>query len=408
MNKQLIIIFFCYLTNIITKESINQHEYELDDIKAFMLKHSLSGIKLVIDKYGIKFTSSSLSKSTKNSNHTIISLSKAQSKFDSPSLYLGGNIILGDTSNPIIISPNKNIEHQIIWPDSLAVKILAINSQGQLIARDSENSTITQLGETGNNQIICNPNTPITITSHSPSNGDIILTTGPQTNGNIYITSKNIKTPSNGELCMLGINDQNQIITFSKDNPITATFHDLSAIGTISLGTYKPGISASISINNNLLQNYIQNNGIVFNGDVYFNNSGFSLPTQNQTTTLIVDSKGKIGILLSSSKFKENINNLNISKTSFEKLQPRTYNYKNNIKEYFDKENKEIGLIAEEIDTIPELRPLVIYDKDNNPLSVNYNALSVLNTHQILKNQEKIEELINIISKLQEEIKKIK
>lgn len=506
MNKRMIIIFLCSLSNILgnNKEIIH---YNLQDsrylINSIFDNSKSSGIELQIDKFGLKFIAVN-DKLSKNNKHVVLSLSR---NYTDPraiaSLYMGGNITIGDSTNPIIIAPNNTIT----WPSQLEINILGINSEGKLITTNGMN-TNNQLGEPGYNQIICNPNTAITISSKAPANGDIIFHINPDTNGNfkffgkninlidgitllginsnnnmttteialayignlqgnyisvdnriqnqnkineqnqnieisaanqgnIVIQSAQIDTPKTGDYAFLGINSNNQLITMNNNETNSAPIYcnDLLASGIISLGSFIPGNISSEQLNQNIGANISINNsdidGIIFNGSVYMNNSGFILPGLNQTTPLIIDNTGKIGILLSSEKYKTNITEINISPETFNMLRPCQYNYNNKTNnelqnEAPSKQNLEFGLIAEELYAIPELRSLVIFDREQKPLSTKYNSLHAITINQIQhdrkinkinyeKNRTDIQELYsqiknleNIIQKLEKAIKELK
>jgi hypothetical protein len=485
MNKRMIIIIFYSLTNIIAKEeqiikhSLQDYRYLINTIFGNSM---LSGIEVNIDKYGVKFTAVN-NKLSKNNKHTVLSLSRDTSETNAVgSIYIGGNITLGDSTHPIIITANNTIS----WPSGSATNLLGIDSNGQLITTTGGETNRNQLGQDGYNQINCFPNSPITITSSAPTSGDIIFTIDTKTNGNIKffgknlnlvnglallaidsnnniittensiayigntqgnyisvdnslgfnkkintirqpsqninistgnngnicINSYNINTPSVGNYSLLGINSSNQIVTINNVDSFSCT--NLSASGTISLGTFTPGSNSQSSVPNIIINSNISD-GINFNGNVYINNSSFPLPGANQTTPLIIDNNGKIGILLSSIKYKKNIKPLHISAEAFDKLEASYYNYKteNNLKQE-DTESIEFGFIAEQVYKIPELQDLVILDKNKQPLSINYYGMIPVMTEQIQKNrminkinEENIQKLSSRIEVLEEIIKNL-
>ena len=374
MNKQMILIFFWSLANILAKDQKNI-KHNSENLKYFTdainESSNLSGIEIKIDKYGIKFNTSH-NPSSKN-RYTMLSIhygkNGSKNKLQIPSIRLGTNVILGDGSNPIIITSNKNPACPINWPKQSEINILAINNEGNLITTNSVNGN--SLGSDGYNQILCPIFEPIIIRSHSPANGDIIFTIDTQTEGNIkfygnnfnlvnglallaidknnniittdsklaymgnvngnyisidnsdnnkgiiidthatneniqisvgncgdiYFNSSKIETPENGDIYYLGINELNQITTITGNTPMPEIFSNLTVIGSAIIGSYSPGDSACLTINNNSSNN--TNNGVMISGDSYFVNSGFPLPGTNQSTALVIDSNGKLGSLLS-------------------------------------------------------------------------------------------------------------
>ena len=488
MNKQMILIIFYSLTNIMAKDSKIIKNNKSSCVEIINDNSKLSGIEIKVNKYGVKFNTTEDRFSKKKS--TIIAFSHNKKIPNSTSLCLGTHIIFGDGKYPITISANNNSDHLITWPIEDAINILAINSSGQLITTTQNTiDNVTQLGVYGRNHIVCNAYDPITITTHAPANGDIVFSIDTQTNGNIkflsnhinlidgvtvlavdidngikttesklayignscgnsitvdnsmantginfntsytnqniqfslgylgsmYIVGDSVQAPSlgSGSIFSLGINENYQVVSFDNSTPIPGVFSSLQVRDVASIGTYNTGISSSITINNTLSNNFI--NGVVINGLVYLSNTEFSLPGANQTTTLIIDMNGKIGVLLSSAKFKENIEPLIVSREAFNELRPSSFYYKNRkIGENTAQLSmtKKIGLIAEEVYSIEELKSLVILDANQEPLSVDYNALAVMAADQIIQdrkiNAENINKLFMIISKLQEEIDYLK
>jgi hypothetical protein len=286
------------------------------------------------------------------------------------------------------------------------------------------------------------------ITINTPTNGteNITLAAG---GGNIILISSNIDTPSSGNIYYLGINDNNEVTSLTGVGPIIpGVFTSLSASENVSLGTFSSGIGANISIPNNntspiniecssgislqsnnssitlsgslitpplpntssiiisldaqnnivtsngnyiysigeinSANNYISvdninNTAITLNGSIFLQNSGFILPGLDQTAILTIDNNGQIGILLSSNTYKKNIKPLNIKEEDFQTLIPYEY-------EYINKNKKEFGLIAEEVYKNQSLKDaLVVLDKENNPLTINYQAVLIALLEQFLK-----------------------
>ncbi len=392
----MIIIFVASLTNILAKEE-QIIKYNLEDsrylINNIFGNSKLSGIEVNIDKFGLKFIAIN-EKSSKNNKHVILSLSRDFTQLNpTASIYIGGSITLGDSTNPIIISPNSTIS----WPlSNLDINILGIKSDGTLV---TTNGIIheTEVGSEGYNQIICSPNTPILINSKAPSSGDIIINVDPNTNGNIKLFAKNINlTPG---MTVLAVDPNNNIITTENSllyigNPQ----HNYISVNN-ALNTFN-------SITNNKT---IPDTNITLNGIVYMKNNGFLLPGLNQTTPLIIDSTGKIGILLSSSQYKTNIKSLEITTEAFNQLHPVSYVYKKDPQSQSEK--NEFGFIAEEVHAIEELRSLVILDEKGNPLSINYHCFPAIIIGQIKQdreiNKKKIAQLCERVEALEKIIKNI-
>lgn len=103
-------------------------------------------------------------------------------------------------------------------------------------------------------------------------------------------------------------------------------------------------------------------------------------------TGVVVDANGDILMAASSRRFKNNIKPL-FDTSHVLDLNPVTYTYKIND------DIECIGLIAEEVAEVD--KRLVNYDKNNKPLSVNYELISVLLINEIKKLKQEIEVLKN-------------
>jgi hypothetical protein len=86
-------------------------------------------------------------------------------------------------------------------------------------------------------------------------------------------------------------------------------------------------------------------------------------------------------------------------KIDFEKtiksLNPVTWIYNGDLKEI-----RHIGYIAEEVNDIDSLKYIVVLDKDNNPLGLRYDLLSVYSIEVLKILLEKVENLENEVKTL--------
>lgn len=105
-------------------------------------------------------------------------------------------------------------------------------------------------------------------------------------------------------------------------------------------------------------------------------------------TPVLVSSSDQLGVAASSERYKENINDLASDSSDVLKLRPVSFNYK---PEFSQDQSKQSGLIAEEVEKV--LPSLVVYDKENKPLSVKYNELPVLLLNELQKALKRIEVL---------------
>jgi hypothetical protein len=94
---------------------------------------------------------------------------------------------------------------------------------------------------------------------------------------------------------------------------------------------------------------------------------------------------------------------MGLTEIDFEKtiksLNPVTWIYNGDLKEI-----RHIGYIAEEVNEIDSLKYIVVLDKDNNPLGLKYDLLSVYSVEVLKILLERVESLENEIKDLKERI----
>jgi hypothetical protein len=92
---------------------------------------------------------------------------------------------------------------------------------------------------------------------------------------------------------------------------------------------------------------------------------------------------------------------MGLTEIDFEKtiksLNPVTWIYNGDLKEI-----RHIGYIAEEVNEIDSLKYIVVLDKDNNPLGLKYDLLSVYSIEVLKLLLERVENLENEIKDLKE------
>jgi len=94
---------------------------------------------------------------------------------------------------------------------------------------------------------------------------------------------------------------------------------------------------------------------------------------------------------------------MGLTEIDFEKtiksLNPVTWIYNGDLKEV-----RHIGYIAEEVNEIDSLKYIVVLDKDNNPLGLKYDLLSVYSIEVLKILLERVETLENEIKTLKERV----
>jgi hypothetical protein len=102
--------------------------------------------------------------------------------------------------------------------------------------------------------------------------------------------------------------------------------------------------------------------------------------------TVYVDKNGKLGTLMSSQRYKENIRDMGESSQRLYQLRPVTYNYKQD-----DSKTLEYGLIAEEVAKVyPDL---VVHGKDGQVETVQYHKLVPMLLNEILRLRDDVEKM---------------
>lgn len=237
--------------------------------------------------------------------------------------------------------------------------------------------TISSLGSLSNNQVLCPPN----------ANGDISITS------KMYdVTPRNIIISADGDIkcSSQNINPSNFILCIDQNSNLTTTDQNL----LYSFGDNTDNAKNYIVIDNTTTSNGINFNGLAF----YFTGNNALLPAEGNVNTLTINSVGEIGIISSSKNLKKNIEKLTINDTDFTSLFPVSYNFINRKNDVL-----EFGFLAEDLIHNPTFKHTVIFDQDNNPMSINYNAIFTAGIAKLIYLLYEVEKLKNEL----EDLKKI-
>ena len=110
-----------------------------------------------------------------------------------------------------------------------------------------------------------------------------------------------------------------------------------------------------------------------------------------------VNAAGQLGTMVSSARFKKDIQSMDKTSEAIFSLRPVTFHYKQDITN-----EPEFGLIAEEVAKVnPDL---IIKDKEGKPFTVRYEEVNVLLLNEFLKEHKKVEEQQVSISQLKSEM----
>jgi len=160
------------------------------------------------------------------------------------------------------------------------------------------------------------------------------------------------------------------------------------------LGTEAGG---SLTTANNVI--CIHDNGANVSNSCYIGNI-WNQPGGSQA--VYVNSDGKLGAVVSSRRFKEEIKPINQASEAIHRLRPVSFRYKAEI----DRTRPVgFGLIAEEVEKInPDL---VSRDKDGKPLSVRYDQVNAMLLNEFLEEHKKVQEQEATIAQLKKEMETV-
>jgi uncharacterized coiled-coil protein SlyX len=109
--------------------------------------------------------------------------------------------------------------------------------------------------------------------------------------------------------------------------------------------------------------------------------------------TVYVDNAGKLGVFLSSQRFKRDVRPMDRASEAIFSLKPVTFRYRSDVKNTLC-----FGLIAEDVAAVNP--GLVLRDKARQPYSVRYDQVNAMLLNEFLKEHKKVEEQQGAISQL--------
>ena len=117
-------------------------------------------------------------------------------------------------------------------------------------------------------------------------------------------------------------------------------------------------------------------------------------------TAVFVDANGQLGIISSSRRFKDDIQDMGDASSDLMKLRPVTFRYKQAQED--GSHPLQYGLVAEEV---AEVNPgLVQFDKDGQPQTVLYHVLPSLLVDEVQKEHQRVDAQEKVIQSQQEKI----
>ena len=123
---------------------------------------------------------------------------------------------------------------------------------------------------------------------------------------------------------------------------------------------------------------------------------------QSSGLPVFIDSNNTLGVLNSSRRFKENIQDMGDQSDAILRLRPVTFAY---TAKFGGAQPTQFGLIAEEVE---EVSPdLVVRDREGKAFSVNYHFLAPMLVNQVQKQQAVIQEQKARIQDLEERLQRL-
>ena len=104
-------------------------------------------------------------------------------------------------------------------------------------------------------------------------------------------------------------------------------------------------------------------------------------------SSVVVNSSGKLGVAVSSARFKDEVKPMDDASEAILALKPVMFRYK---KELDPEGRPQFGLLAEDVEKLN--RDLVVRDSDGKLYTVRYDAISVMLLNEFLKEHKKVEE----------------
>lgn len=121
--------------------------------------------------------------------------------------------------------------------------------------------------------------------------------------------------------------------------------------------------------------------------------------TSSGGAAVLINFDGKLGTVVSSGRFKEEIKAMDKASEALFALTPVTFRYKKDI----DRARiQQFGLIAEEVEKVnPDL---VVRDKEGKPYSVRYDQVNAMLLNEFLKEHHTVQELKATVAQQEKQI----
>ena len=121
--------------------------------------------------------------------------------------------------------------------------------------------------------------------------------------------------------------------------------------------------------------------------------------TTGSGTSVLVNSDGQLGTMMSSGRFKEKIKPMEQASDALFALKPVTFRYK---KEIDAQQVPQFGLVAEDVEKVDP--DLVVRDKEGKPYSVRYDQVNAMLLNEFLKEHKAFVEGHGTVEELKKQI----
>jgi len=292
----------------------------------------------------------------------------------------------GTTTNPTDAATKAYVDAAVISATGTS-----LNLPNTLVQRDGTGSFAAQVVSvvdtvvSGNIQV--NNSTNSTIGNIFKGSNRFIHNFGVN-NTFVGVNAGSFTTSGSGANSAFGVNALTAITT--GNNNIAIGYQAGQTLTSGSNNVYI-NANAALSSENNIIRIGTSQTGCFIAG---ISTSGVS------GDSVVVDSDGKLGITVSSERFKHDIQDMSNESENIMKLRPVTFVYnsdENNTKQY--------GLIAEEVQKI--FPDIVVKDENGLPYTVRYHLLPVMLLNELQKQQVTIEEMRKDINYLRTEMQKL-
>ncbi|MGB8340704.1 MAG: tail fiber domain-containing protein [Chthoniobacterales bacterium] len=116
--------------------------------------------------------------------------------------------------------------------------------------------------------------------------------------------------------------------------------------------------------------------------------------------SVVVDSTGHLGTVVSSARYKEDIEPMTQSSEAIFSLKPVTFRYRKNLD---PKAIPQFGLVAEDVAKVDP--DLIARDDKGRPYTVRYEAVNAMLLNEFLKEHKKVEKQAEEIAELREQLR---